>query len=116
MQKDRSSGKYPPPTLYDISGSAHFYNKTDNGFSVYRDPETNLVTVFVQKVRFFTDGKKGQTSFVFDPFTQRYRAEGESGFIKEMYPETGQKENSVNYLNPEPEEEEPVYATEDLPF
>ncbi len=30
-----------PPNLYDISGSAHFINKTDNGIVVHRnyDPE-----------------------------------------------------------------------------
>lgn len=33
--------KGDPPNLYDISGSAHFINKTDNGIVVHRnyDPE-----------------------------------------------------------------------------
>jgi twinkle protein len=37
-----------PPNLYDISGSAHFINKADNGIVVHRDrdpesPNTNQV-------------------------------------------------------------------------
>lgn len=116
LYKDKNTGKYPPPTLYDISGSAHFYNKTDNGFSVYRDMETNLVTVYIQKVRFFNDGKKGQASFVFDPFTQRYRAENESDFIKEMYFDAPSKPIEIKYLHPQPEEPEVSFSTDDLPF
>jgi twinkle protein len=30
-------GSYPVPTLYDISGSAHWRNKADNGICVWRD-------------------------------------------------------------------------------
>lgn len=39
------------PTLYDISGSAHFYNKTDNGLTVYRNAADG-VEIYVQKIRF----------------------------------------------------------------
>lgn len=31
-----------PPTLYDISGSAHFYNKCDAGIVVHRPPASSL--------------------------------------------------------------------------
>lgn len=34
MPKDKETGVYQPPRLYDISGSAHFYNKADNGITV----------------------------------------------------------------------------------
>ena len=47
---------YEIPTLYSISGSAHFYNKTDNGFTVYRDNENNNVQIHIQKVRFSWNG------------------------------------------------------------
>ncbi|KAI5667663.1 hypothetical protein M9H77_17516 [Catharanthus roseus] len=45
-----------PPNLYDISGSAHFINKCDNGIVIHRnrDPEAgpmDLVQVCVRKVR-----------------------------------------------------------------
>ena len=71
LQKD-NSGQYPPATMYDISGSAHFFNKTDNGISVYRDYKTNTVRVFTQKVRFHWQGKIGYTDFNYDTFTRKY--------------------------------------------
>ncbi len=71
MYKDQT-GKIPPATLYDIAGSAHFFNKTDNGVSVHRDFENNTVTVYVQKIRFYWLGKIGHTSYSFDTFTRKY--------------------------------------------
>lgn len=53
MKKDSTGLKFDVPTLYDISGSAHFYNKADYGVSIYRewgnDPHTQI---HVQKVKF----------------------------------------------------------------
>ena len=71
LQKD-SSGQYPPATMYDISGSAHFFNKTDNGLSIHRSFKDNTVDVYVQKLRNSWQGKLGYTSFTFDTFTRKY--------------------------------------------
>jgi len=68
----KENGKYEVPTMYSISGSAHFYNKTDNGISVYRDFETNIVTVFVQKVRFEWNGSTGFCQFQYNTDTRQY--------------------------------------------
>lgn len=73
IPRDKQTGKYEVPTLYHIAGSAHFYNKTDNGFTVYRDFETNLVTVYVQKVRFRWIGKIGHANFIYHVPTGRYK-------------------------------------------
>lgn len=59
----KKDGVYDVPTLYNISGSAHFFNKTDNGMVVYRDFETNIVTVHIQKIRFKFIGKIGNVEF-----------------------------------------------------
>lgn len=72
LQKDQKSGKYPIATMYDISGSAHFFNKTDNGLSVHRDFETNTVDVYTQKVRFSWLGKIGFATYNFDYLTRQY--------------------------------------------
>jgi twinkle protein len=72
IQKDKKTGKYEVPTLYNVAGSAHFYNKTDNGLTVYRDFETNVVTVYVQKVRFRFIGRIGFAEFQYDRPTGRY--------------------------------------------
>ena len=72
LQKDKQTKKYEIPTLYSISGSAHFYNKTDNGITVYRHFDTNLVDVHIQKVRFKFIGKVGMVTFEYDWKTGRY--------------------------------------------
>lgn len=76
IMKDKATGKYEVPNLYNISGSAHFFNKTDNGITVYRDFETNLITVYVQKVRFFFVGRTGFTNFIYDVDSGRYAEDG----------------------------------------
>lgn len=73
LQKDKD-GHYVVPTLYDISGSAHFRNKCDMGLVCWRDftDETGPTTVHVQKVRFRWCGKLGSCDLYFDKKTGRY--------------------------------------------
>lgn len=58
--RDRD-GTYPVPTLYDVSGSAHWRNKADNGLCVWRDfkDDSAAVEVHVQKIRFRQIGRVG---------------------------------------------------------
>lgn len=72
LMKDHNTKQYPIATMYDISGSAHFFNKADNGISVHRDFTKNIVDVYVQKVRFSWLGKIGSCSYSFDSFTRQY--------------------------------------------
>lgn len=72
LMKDKRTGKYEIPTLYNISGSAHFFNRTHNGISVYRDFQTNIVDVYVQKVKWSWLGKLGFASFYYDTMTRQY--------------------------------------------
>jgi twinkle protein len=43
--KREQDGKYPMPSLYDISDSSHWYNKADVGIVVHRSPEETLIRV-----------------------------------------------------------------------
>jgi twinkle protein len=63
MQKDKD-GNYPVPRPYDISGSAHWYNKADNCIAVWRDVvnEPHMTQVHIQKVRFKATGKPGMVN------------------------------------------------------
>jgi twinkle protein len=74
IEREKDSGKYKVPTLYNISGSANFFNKTDNGLTVYRDFENNDVTVFVQKIRFKWCGRIGGTKLIYNPYNGTYKA------------------------------------------
>jgi twinkle protein len=69
-------GKIPIPSLYDISGSAHFFNKCDMGLCVWRDKQDKKTQtkVFIQKVRFQENGKTGCVTFNFDCGTGCYSA------------------------------------------
>jgi len=69
---DKNTKKQERPTLYSIAGSANFYNQTDNGFVVYRDKETKVVDVYVEKIRFSEQGQLGFVSFYFDTMTRQY--------------------------------------------
>jgi len=66
IAKDKKTGLYEVPNLYSISGSANFFNKTYNGFTVYRNYDTGIVDIHVQKVKFFFMGEIGMSSFVYD--------------------------------------------------
>lgn len=66
MQKDKKTGDFPIPKPYDISGSAHWYNKADNCITVWRPEEGDITEIHVQKVRFRHIGKKGVVPLYFD--------------------------------------------------
>ena len=46
------NGELRQPTLYDISGSAHWYNAADHGVIVSGDTTTDVREIVVEKVRF----------------------------------------------------------------
>lgn len=76
--KKGADGKFEVPTLYDISGSANFYNKTDFGLTVYRDFIDEEIKVFVQKVKFKHMGETGHCVFKYNINNGRF--EVYSGF------------------------------------
>ncbi|MGE3479630.1 MAG: bifunctional DNA primase/helicase [Dongiaceae bacterium] len=65
-------GKLRRPTLYDISDSAHWYNKADVGIIVHRDDEKQT-TIHVAKSRYHDQiGAPGEFKCIFDPSTNRF--------------------------------------------
>jgi len=72
MKFDHEEGKYDVPGLYDISGSANFFNKADIGLSMYREQEPNSNSLYVQKVKFKFWGKPGKISYRWDQINGRY--------------------------------------------
>lgn len=92
LYKDKD-GKYPVPTPYDISGSAHYRNKADNAITVWRNvgyEDQNVADIHVQKIRFKEVGKVGlcslrhdnvSGSFIDDIDQSKRRASLESGEV-----------------------------------
>lgn len=78
LYRDKDSGNYPIPTLYDISGSANWRNKADNGLVVWRDfgNAHTPVEIHIQKIRFRQIGKLGMAKLAYEAPTQTYRELG----------------------------------------
>ena len=67
-----AAGKESVPTLYDISGSANFFNKTDFGITTHRDRINDIVEVHIQKVKFKHLGTTGSALFKYNFNNGRY--------------------------------------------
>jgi twinkle protein len=66
-------GKYKPPTLYDISDSANWYNKCDIGIIVHREDE-QYTDIKVQKSRYHDEiGTPGEVRMMFCKDDRRFR-------------------------------------------
>lgn len=76
LQKNMDD-KYPVPRPYDISGSAHWYNRADNCLSVWRDigdeQKRNEVEIHVQKIRNKHVGTIGMTTLKWDYLCGRFQ-------------------------------------------
>lgn len=72
MYKDKQTGKYEVPNLYSISGSSHFFNKTHNGICVYRNYDTNITDIHIQKVKWYWLGQIGWVAYNFNKEIRQY--------------------------------------------
>jgi twinkle protein len=66
-------GKSRTVTLYDIEGSAHWFNKCDHGVVIERaNLNTDEASIHVAKSRFEDAGERGAVTMRFDKWTSRY--------------------------------------------
>ena len=72
MNKQYGTQKTEVPTMYDINGSANFFNMTDYGIVVDRQDEMGIVYIHVEKTRFRNFGTKGNAAFCYDVTNGRY--------------------------------------------
>jgi twinkle protein len=86
MYKDQATGQRAVPTLYDISGSASYYNKCDAGVVVHRDQmaANDLLEVRVLKVKNKYLGRPGIASMKWDRSSGRVSsADDVDDYLKE---------------------------------
>lgn len=75
MKKD-ITGAYERPTMYDISGSANFYNRADYGISIYRYfGEGPRMEMNVLKVKWKHLGEGGTGQFIYNKNNGRLETE-----------------------------------------
>lgn len=67
-------GKVPMPTLYDVSDSAHWYNRSDCGIIVHRDADKTIVRI--EKSRYHDEiGKPGDVNVRYVPAKATFELE-----------------------------------------
>lgn len=71
MKFNDSTGKYEVPGLYDINGSANWYNKADVGISMYKT-ENLKNTLNILKVKFKFWGSVGSVDYTWNQENGRY--------------------------------------------
>lgn len=76
MKYNQEHEQYEVPGLYDISGSANFYNKADIGLSMYREKEQYTNSLYIQKVKFKFWGEPGKVTYRWDQTNGRYSEYG----------------------------------------
>lgn len=75
MQR-QADGSYPPPSLYDVSGSAHWNNMADVGMVVHRDFDLDHTRVIIRKIREQgLYGSIGEAFFRYNVSTHCYQPE-----------------------------------------
>jgi len=107
MGKDKD-GKPEIPSLYNISDSAHFFNKTANGICVYRNFETGCVEIHIQKVKFKHWGQTSTVHLAWNKDNGRYYKgipNNDNWLIYEK-----PLENNINFLN------DIIFNNEETPF
>ena len=63
----QNDGSYPIPSMYDISGSAHWHNMADIGLCIHRNFEDDTTSIFTKKIREQgLYGDIGEALFTFD--------------------------------------------------
>ena len=74
LQPDKD-GVIKAPNLYDIAGSAHFYNMADYGITVHRNRTAENVEIYVRKIRFKHMGTVGKATMLYNITNGRYMPE-----------------------------------------
>lgn len=81
MPKTADGSNYLIPNLYSISGSAHFFNMTQNGFTIFRNMVTGMTEVHFQKVKWEHLGETGMIEYLYHPDNARFYEPGDDPTI-----------------------------------
>jgi len=114
-----ANGKLSIPTLYDINGSANFYNKTDYGLTVHRKSDDqnillNEVQIHWQKIKFKTLGHTGVSELKYNYINGRFQPNENWDNTNWLVKQAEQK--IINYTEPLNNDEQWNQIRETAPF
>lgn len=72
IRKNLKTGLFEVPNLYDISGSSNWFNKPDIGITFYRNYETKMSEVYVQKMKYDHLGEQGMCQLRYNMNSSRF--------------------------------------------
>jgi len=72
MNRELGTGKTAVPEMYDINGSAAFFNKCDFGMVVERNRDAKVTRLHVHKVKFKHLGDRGVATYVYNRSNGRF--------------------------------------------
>jgi twinkle protein len=73
LTKDTGTGGYHAPTMYEISGGAHWRNKADIGICIHRpDLDRDASQIIIQKMRFSEEGEIGSAELKYIKETEQF--------------------------------------------
>jgi twinkle protein len=103
LQKDKVTGAIEIPNLYQISGSAHFYNKCDNGIVVHRffsdNPEERRTEIHTMKVKFKHLGSQGVATMSYDLSCGRFNCRASGFFDKDNWLKKEEIQTEITMTN-----------------
>lgn len=106
----RKMNKGDVPTLYDISGSAHFYNKTDYGITISRKSDDNNiyldeVDIHFQKIKYKHLGNPAAINLQYDKETGRFNPFAGRDLSNWLVPETPiAEQQNIDYYEKDKED------------
>lgn len=72
IRKNLKSTLFEVPNLYDIAGSANWFNKVDIGICFYRNFTTNMSEIYVQKMKYEHLGSQGMAEVRYNMNSNRF--------------------------------------------
>jgi twinkle protein len=118
MTFDLEKKRIRVPTLYDCKGSSTFYDKADNGITVYRDKENKLAEIYINKVKFDHWG-----DISIEPLYMKYHIDSKRYYkndtnvnLDSWIPKENQKEINFNPKNAEINESDFLEHDPNNPF
>ncbi len=116
IRKNLKTGLFEVPNLYDISGSSNWFNKPDIGITFYRNYQTKMSEVYVQKMKYDHLGEQGMCELRYNMNSSRFNNQyGDWDNSNWLLPVTAQTEVDFEAKKPidfnKPQEE-----ADELPF